>query len=533
MTKKARLQTKPATPKPTVSLSRPSILQRTCACGGVPGLTGECEACSRQRLSHSPEATNPSILGDRSSNDHATAQSQQSLLSGYSFGKLATPKERLAIQAKWAIGQSGDNYALEADLKTDQSIPILQSSLSPETQIQRSPSTKPNSEDLAIDPIVQLKQDPKTARQSRIAVATSVQSFRTTVGTDKGGQLTQRLLTELSKQRQSVADAIGRVGEGKRKFGANPESGEERAGITLGESSKAKSAPTHRAIVVGNGDYDDTGTMGHTVEPLRDMPEAVSEARTVASSLEKRGYEIRRRNNQTASQIDALLQAGIAGLKGGDELVFYYHGHGTPEGLIGRDGSVYTPAQMTALRSTARAAQVNLDLALEGCHTGVFADAIRGAELRDTRAAIQSQVKTASGGNLKGFQALLPMLDQAIALQQQKDDFTEKVRAWWVRRYKIEQQMNKSPDDTKISKNWDTHYSSLQDIWNRFATAAASLVKTLQVLGKTAGIPVQSPRIIILTGNFTQDGEQAIQAGLDDIDTVLNSILQATDARLR
>lgn len=109
MTDKARLQTKPATPKPTVSLSRPSILQRTCACGGVPELTGECEACSSQRLSHSPEATNPSTLADRASNEHTTAQSQQSPLSGYSFGKLAiAPKERLGIQTKLAIGQPGD-----------------------------------------------------------------------------------------------------------------------------------------------------------------------------------------------------------------------------------------------------------------------------------------------------------------------------------------------------------------------------------------------------------------------------------------
>ena len=71
MTKKARLQTKPATPKPTIALSRPSILQRTCACGGVPGLTGECEVCSHQRLSHSPGATHPSTLADLASIENA------------------------------------------------------------------------------------------------------------------------------------------------------------------------------------------------------------------------------------------------------------------------------------------------------------------------------------------------------------------------------------------------------------------------------------------------------------------------------
>lgn len=121
MADKARLQTKPATPKPTISLSQPSILQRTCACGGVPGLTGECETCSRQRLSRSPGATTPSTLADRSSNEHSTAQSQRSPLAGYSFGKLAiAPKERFGVQAKLAIGQPGNRYEQEADRVADQ-----------------------------------------------------------------------------------------------------------------------------------------------------------------------------------------------------------------------------------------------------------------------------------------------------------------------------------------------------------------------------------------------------------------------------
>ena len=144
MTKKARLQTKPATPKPTISLSQPSILQRTCACGGVPGLTGECEACSSKRLSSSPGATNPSTLADRSSNDHTTAQSPQSPLIGYSFGKLAiAPKERLGIQAKLAIGQPGDRYEQEADRIATQ---VTQS---PATQ---SPVTTPSPTRIARQP---------------------------------------------------------------------------------------------------------------------------------------------------------------------------------------------------------------------------------------------------------------------------------------------------------------------------------------------------------------------------------------------
>ncbi len=48
---KSAHQTKNTTPKPAISLSQPGILQRTCDCGGVAGLTGECEECNSKRLS--------------------------------------------------------------------------------------------------------------------------------------------------------------------------------------------------------------------------------------------------------------------------------------------------------------------------------------------------------------------------------------------------------------------------------------------------------------------------------------------------
>src|SRR5574341_383988 len=38
-----------AAPKPVVSAAPGSLLQRSCACGGAPGLSGECEECRRKR----------------------------------------------------------------------------------------------------------------------------------------------------------------------------------------------------------------------------------------------------------------------------------------------------------------------------------------------------------------------------------------------------------------------------------------------------------------------------------------------------
>src|SRR5215213_2287429 len=39
-----------AAPTPSFTPTRSGLLQRKCACGGAPGLTGECEECRKKRL---------------------------------------------------------------------------------------------------------------------------------------------------------------------------------------------------------------------------------------------------------------------------------------------------------------------------------------------------------------------------------------------------------------------------------------------------------------------------------------------------
>jgi hypothetical protein len=382
--------------------------------------------------------------------------------------------------------------------------------------------------------VVQLAQHPAAARQSRAMVATSSQSFLTSYSR----QLTQRFLLQLRDRRRSVAAAVSTTSEGTRTFGARPAAATEPGRTALGMPAEATGAPTRRAVVVGNGSYNQSATMGSTVLPLRgrDIATAVSDAATVATALQGRGYDVGplHQDNQTAVQIGTLLQAGLSGLGAGDELLFYYHGHGTMEGLIGRDGSIYTPVQMAAIRSAARGAQVNLTLVLEGCHTGVFADAVRGAELRDTLAAMRTRIGVTSGVVRYARQLLLPVLDNAIAIQAQKDAFNTQTQAWWARRYQIEQQMAASPGDATVEAAWNTHYQRLQGIWNDLVTALMPLLSTMRTNAIAAGFNIElSPQITQLSGTFDQDGEYAIQAGLDDLDTILNRVLQETDSRLR
>jgi hypothetical protein len=129
---------------------------------------------------------------------------------------------------------------------------------------------------------------------------------------------------------------------------------------------------------------------------------------------------------------------------------------------------------------------------------------------------------------------LLPVLDNAIAIQAQKDAFNTQTQAWWARRYQIEQQMAASPGDATVEAAWNTHYQRLQGIWNDLVTALMPLLSTMRTNAIAAGFNIElSPQITQLSGTFDQDGEYAIQAGLDDLDTILNRVLQETDSRLR
>ena len=49
----------PSTPKTTFATVQPGLLQRKCACGGSPGVDGECEECRKKQLSLQRRATNP------------------------------------------------------------------------------------------------------------------------------------------------------------------------------------------------------------------------------------------------------------------------------------------------------------------------------------------------------------------------------------------------------------------------------------------------------------------------------------------
>jgi hypothetical protein len=316
------------------------------------------------------------------------------------------------VQPKLTVGPADDRFEQEADRMAEEVIAMPALVFAP-----GAPAQPP-----AVRGRGGAGGGPSLVQRARVDVATSVQADRATYPGPRGGLLTQALLARLRNQRATVSAATAAVGAGQRRFGSAPGTVEERAGVSSGRSAAAAPGTTaqHRAVVIGNAVYNPGTTMGHTVEPSRPLPGSSGDATNIATALRRRHYTVDLLLNQTAAQINAALTTALTGLIAGSELFFYYSGHGTPEGLIGVDGVAFTPAQMLAIRTTARTAQVNLVINTDACHSGIFADAIRGAELRDLR--------TSAAAN----PALVALLDAAIAVQDAKNTYNTAMQAWWA-----------------------------------------------------------------------------------------------------
>ena len=114
-------------PKPSFAPVRSNLLQRKCACGGTPGLDGECAECQKKRLLGSQRAPSdqadrsevPRIVdGVRSSTDrslYASTRASSEATFGHDFSKMPVHAETPAsIQLRLAVSRLDDRSDLSA-----------------------------------------------------------------------------------------------------------------------------------------------------------------------------------------------------------------------------------------------------------------------------------------------------------------------------------------------------------------------------------------------------------------------------------
>jgi hypothetical protein len=116
-----RLQSQAKASTPSATQVRSNLLQRTCACGGTPGVDGECAECRARRLSMQRQArdsrqqsTVPPIVHEvlrspgQPLDPAIRAFMEQSL--GHNFSQVP-----VRPQSQLAINQPGDRYEQEAE----------------------------------------------------------------------------------------------------------------------------------------------------------------------------------------------------------------------------------------------------------------------------------------------------------------------------------------------------------------------------------------------------------------------------------
>ena len=110
-TVKPQSQTRVAKPEVRIE-ARSSLLQRKCACGGAPGLSGDCEECSKKRLQRKPagvEKTNtiPPIVHEvlRCSGEPLDRTPRAAMESrfGHDFSRVRTHRDARAVESARAI----------------------------------------------------------------------------------------------------------------------------------------------------------------------------------------------------------------------------------------------------------------------------------------------------------------------------------------------------------------------------------------------------------------------------------------------
>lgn len=113
MQTQAQVKTSPA-PKPSFTPVRTGLLQRTCACGGNPGVDGECEECRKNRLGLQRQAANqatpstvPPIVHEvlRSSGQALDAQTRAFMEPrfGHDFSRVKVHTDTRAAESARAV----------------------------------------------------------------------------------------------------------------------------------------------------------------------------------------------------------------------------------------------------------------------------------------------------------------------------------------------------------------------------------------------------------------------------------------------
>ena len=137
---------------------------------------------------------------------------------------------------------------------------------------------------------------------------------------------------------------------------------------------------TRRSLLIGNSDY--IGTVNDLNAPPRDIA-AMERVLSKSTFYFNNGYRSIIKNNQSASNMKALMYNAFSGATGNDISLFYYSGHGIVGGssagaIIGVDGNLITPAQVKSILDGIPGRKI---IFIDACGSGAYVKGVKDGEL--------------------------------------------------------------------------------------------------------------------------------------------------------
>lgn len=156
-----------------------------------------------------------------------------------------------------------------------------------------------------------VEQARREEEQRRIAEASRAEEER------KAREAEQRRVEQARREEEQVRIAEARRAEEERKTREAEQRRAAEAKVPPGSAAKLVFA-TRRALVIGNDTY-------RHAEVLKTARE---DARTIAAGLERVGYTVALHTDLTERGMKAAIRTFAAQIQGGDEVAFFFAGHG-------------------------------------------------------------------------------------------------------------------------------------------------------------------------------------------------------------
>jgi len=171
--------------------------------------------------------------------------------------------------------------------------------------------------------------------------------------------------------------------------------------------SNAEAGHKKVGVVVSNSDY----------ERLPDLPGAKADAQGMMGAYGGE-FDLVLHEDLRKGGIAGAAAQGMQGLAAGDHMVFYYAGHGIPEGLLGVDArpsdvksAVFPRGAVLGLVNRARTQGFHLTAILDSCHSGAVGQAVSDLRLvemeKDENLSADARKLVAIAKRLQGIQGKL------------------------------------------------------------------------------------------------------------------------------